>query len=78
MINIITKHTENAKTEHEKGLLKKTKAKLNGSSLPKYLKDFLEKNLSQILVEKPEELLELNKDFYLTNRGKIKKINSKN
>ncbi len=76
MINIITKLTDNAKTEHEKGLLKNTKAKLNGSSLPKYLKDFIEKNLSQILVEKPEKLLELNEDFYSTNRGKVKKINS--
>lgn len=76
MINIVTKHTENAKIEHEKGLLKKTKVKLNSSSLPKYLKDFLNKNLTHILVEKPEKLLELNKQFYSSNRGKIKKINS--
>lgn len=76
MINIVTKHTENAKAEHEKGLLKKTKAKLISSSLPKYLKDFLYKNLTQILVEKPEKLLEINKEFYSVNKEKFKKINS--
>lgn len=75
MINIITKYTENAKIEHEKGLQKKTKAKLNGSSLPKYLKDFIYKNLTHILVGNPEKLLEINDEFYSTNRGKIKKIN---
>ena len=76
MINIVTKHTENAKTKHEKGLLKKINAKLNNSSLPKYLKNFLNKNITQILVGKPEQLLEINKKFYSTNRGKIKKTNS--
>jgi hypothetical protein len=76
MINIVTKHTENSILEHEKGLLKKTKSKLNNSSLPKYLKEFLNTNLPQILVEKPEELLKINKAFYSTNKGNSKKINS--
>ncbi|RYJ50739.1 hypothetical protein DR871_014670 [Flavobacterium petrolei] len=76
MINIVTKHTVNSKSEHKKGLLKKTKAKLNSSSLPKYLKEFIDANLSQILVDKPEELLKINKAFYSTSKGKSKKINS--
>ncbi|WP_445454990.1 hypothetical protein [Flavobacterium sp. HNIBRBA15423] len=77
MINIVTKHTENAKAEHEKGLLRKTRAKLNSSSLPKYLKEFIDKNLTQILIEKPDKLLEINKEFYSTNKGSVKKINPK-
>jgi hypothetical protein len=76
MINISTKHTDKAKSEHENGLLKKTKAKLYGSSLPLYLKKFIDSNLSQILIEKPDKLLEINKEFYTTIKGKSKKINS--
>lgn len=77
MINIVTKHVENAKEEHEKGLLKKIKEAIKNSSLPKYLKVFLEENLTNILVSKPEVLLEINKQFYSTNKGKVKVINTK-
>lgn len=76
MINIVTKYTENAKKEHIEGLLKRTKDKLYCSSLPQYLKKYIDGNLSNILTANPENLIEINTGFYSIIRGKNKKINS--
>lgn len=73
MINIVTKHTDFAKKEHDIGLLKKTKKKLHSSSLPMYLKTFIDVNLKDILTGTPDKLLLINKEFYKSVKGKNKK-----
>lgn len=73
MINIITKHTEKAKEEHLDGLFKRTKNKLHKSSLPLYLKRFIDVNLKNFLIGDPYQLLDINKQFYLIVKGKNKK-----
>jgi hypothetical protein len=78
MINITTKHTESAKNEHLDGLLKKTKNKIHSSSLPSYLKKYIDTNLKILLIGNPNQLLKINKEFYSKVKGKNKKrFNSK-
>ena len=73
MINIVTKYTENAKKEHSDGLFKKTKNKLHSSSLPSYLKKYIDANLHNLLIGDPNKLLDINKEFYSKVKGKNKK-----
>jgi len=73
MINIVTKHTDFAKKEHEVGLYKKTKKKLHSSSLPLYIKTLIDGKLKDILIGTPDKLLSINKEFYKSVKGKNKK-----
>tara|TARA_B100000508_G_scaffold130740_1_gene118320 strand:+ start:30223 stop:31149 length:927 start_codon:yes stop_codon:yes gene_type:complete len=73
MINIITKHTVQARKKHSSGLYKKTKIKVNSSQLPKYLKDFLFDKLNDILIGEPKELKKIQTEYYSIVKGKNKK-----
>lgn len=73
MINIVTKHTNDARNSHINGVLKKTRNRIKSSSLPTYLKTYLDINISDILEGEPMKLLSINEDFYRTVRGSNKK-----
>lgn len=80
MININTSNTLGAAIKHRDNLEKKLKLFLNNKSqLPKYVKKYINENLSDLLIGKPQELLRINKHFYKVelegNTKKIKRIN---
>jgi hypothetical protein len=66
--------------EHYKKLETYLKNKLHDSSINKQVKDFIQDNLKEIIISKPEELLKINKQFTtnthynLTTKRKVKNL----